>query len=107
MPQKPCPPYYAVIFRSQRTEIDAGYAATAQRMEDLAADRPGFLGIDSVRDANGLGITISYWSSLEAIAAWNAHAEHQEAQARGRAEWYRSFDLKICRVEAERSWEAT
>lgn len=94
----PEPPYYAMIFTSLRTEGDHGYAATAQRMVELAQAQPGFLGMESVRDR--LGITVSYWSSLEAIRAWKDNAEHRLAQQRGR-DWYRSFRVRVCRVERE------
>ena len=73
----------------------------ATRMEDLARQQEGFLGIDSVRDAQGFGITVSYWSSLSAITNWKANADHLAAQKRGRAEWYKSFKLRICKVERE------
>lgn len=94
----PKPPYYAVIFTSLRTEGDQGYAETARRMVELAREQPGFLGIESVR--NELGITVSYWQSLEAIQAWKEHAEHRLAQARAR-DWYGSFRVRVCRVERE------
>lgn len=93
----PKPPYYAVIFTSLRTAGDNGYGETAARMEELAARQPGFLGLESARD--GLGITVSYWESLEAIAAWKRHAEHLVAQKRGRSEWYSGFALRVCKVE--------
>jgi heme-degrading monooxygenase HmoA len=95
----PAPPYYAVIFTSLRTSADDGYDAMAARMKELAAQQPGYLGVESVRD--GLGITVSYWASLDAIAAWKRNAEHQEAQRRGRAAWYSGFRLRICKVERE------
>lgn len=95
----PEPPYYAVIFTNQRTEGDAGYAAMAERMVELAAQQPGFLGLESVRDASGLGITVSYWRSEEDIRAWKAQAEHREAQARGHRQWYAGFALRVARVE--------
>jgi len=95
----PEPPYYAVIFTSQRTDVDDGYAAMADRMVELASKQSGFLGMESVRDAGGLGITVSYWTSLEAIAAWRAHAEHRIAQATGRKQWYAHFETRIARVE--------
>ena len=95
----PDPPYYAVIFTSQRTAVDDGYGAMGDRMVELASQQPGFLGVESVRDANGIGITVSYWSSLEAIAAWRAHAEHQVAQTSGRRKWYAHFELRVARVE--------
>ena len=100
----PPPPYYAVIFTSERTDADAaGYEAMAARMVELAAQQPGYLGVESVRQADGTGITVSYWESLEAIAAWKRHAEHQLAQARGRMEWYRQYRVRVCRVERDSS----
>jgi heme-degrading monooxygenase HmoA len=95
----PEPPYYAVIFSSQRAATDAGYAAMADRMVELAAEQPGYLGIESVRDAGGFGITVSYWASEEAIARWRADAEHRAAQELGRAMWYEHYELRVARVE--------
>lgn len=100
----PAPPYFAAIFSTQRRSGDAGYAEIAQRMDELAAAQPGFLGVESARDAQGFGITVSYWSSEEAIAAWRDHAEHVAAQMRGRREWYASYALRIARVERERNF---
>lgn len=96
---RPEPPYYAVIFSSRRTAIDEGYGAMADRMVELAARQPGFLGVESARGADGFGITVSYWTSLEAIAAWKAHAEHRIAQTTGRKKWYSHFETRVARVE--------
>ena len=99
------PPYYAVIFTSQRTaEID-GYDDTADRMMELAAAQPGYLGVESARDAGGLGITVSYWATQEDITAWRGHAEHTLARERGRADWYAHYELRIARVERAYSWD--
>jgi heme-degrading monooxygenase HmoA len=68
-------------------------------MIDLARAQPGFLGVESARDADGFGITVSYWESEEAIRAWKSHAEHQVAQATGRDVWYEQFEVRIARVE--------
>jgi len=95
----PAPPYYAVIFTSLRTEGDQGYGAMAERMVALAAQQPGFLGAESVRD--GLGITVSYWADLESIAAWKQQAEHLQAQRLGRERWYADFRVRIARVERD------
>ena len=96
----PEPPYYAVIFTSQRSTADAaGYAAMAERMATLAAQQPGYLGAESARDAHGLGITVSYWRSEADIAAWKAQAEHLEAQRLGHERWYAGFELRVARVE--------
>jgi len=97
--QTPSPPYYAVIFTSLRTEGDNGYGTMAEAMEQLAAEQPGFLGIESARD--GLGITVSYWESLASIAAWKQNARHLVAQQRGRDTWYEKFKVRICRVERD------
>ena len=98
----PQPPYYAVIFTSQRTEGDNGYAAMAARMLELAREQPGFLGVESAREE--VGITVSYWSDLEAIKNWKANIEHLEAQRLGREKWYSSFKTRIARVERDYSF---
>ena len=95
----PPPPYYAVIFSSLRTPGDEGYAAMADRMVELAQHQPGFLGVESARGTDGFGITVSYWTSLEAIAHWRAHAEHRVAQETGKAQWYDHYALRVALVE--------
>lgn len=103
----PAPPYFAVIFSSQRTHGERGYGVMAERMLALARAQSGFLGVESARDAAGLGITVSYWRDEASIAAWQRHAEHLVAQARGRAEWYAAFELRVARVERARSFGAS
>jgi heme-degrading monooxygenase HmoA len=95
----PAPPYYAAVFTAVRTAGDNGYGEMDQRLFELAADQPGFLGVDAARGANGLGITVSYWRDEESIAAWRDHAEHALARAYGREHWYASFALHVARVE--------
>ena len=97
---------YAVIFTSLRTDGDAGYKAMAERMVALAAEQPGFLGVRSARGDDGLGITVSYWDSLESIAAWRAHIEHRPAREQGRAQWYAHYELQVVKVERAYSWSA-
>jgi len=95
----PEPPYYSVIFSSLRTPGENDYGHTADRMVELAAGQPGYLGVESVRANDGFGITVSYWASLDAIAAWRAHAEHRIAQENGKALWYEHYELRIACVE--------
>ena len=95
----PRPPYYAVVFTSLRTAGENDYGRTAERMVELAAQRQGFLGVESVRDSDGFGITVSYWASAEAIAAWKAQAEHAIAQETGKRLWYEHYELRIAKVE--------
>ena len=78
-------PYYAVIFTSRRIEGDQGYAEAAERMLELAREQPGFLGVESARGEDGLGITVSYWANEAAILAWKHHPEHSEIRERGRS----------------------
>ena len=96
----PEPPYYAVVFTSLRRDTDPeGYARTAALIDELARDQPGFLGIESVRDASGLGITVSYWASESAIVAWKRVADHRIAQRNARARWYADYVVRVARVE--------
>ena len=95
----PDPPYYAVIFTAQRTEGDFGYAAMADKMDQLASQQPGYIGIESTRNAAGLGITVSYWSDEAALLNWKAVSEHALAQKLGRERWYDYYTLRVAKVE--------
>ena len=102
----PKPPYYAVIFSSRRTDRDdAGYGETAARMEELVRQQPGFLGAEATRGADGFGITVAYFESEEAILGWRRNAEHAAARERGRADWYRHYELRVARVERAYGWD--
>ncbi|EON78683.1 hypothetical protein ADIS_0857 [Lunatimonas lonarensis] len=96
---QPTPPYYAVIFTSVKHPDDAGYSEMAQLMEEMVSSQPGYLGHESARD--GIGITVSYWESLEAIAAWRQQSQHRIAQSMGKTSWYERYTVRICRVEKE------
>ena len=96
------PPYYAVIFTSTHSENTQGYQEMAEHMETLAKQQNGFLGMDSARDR--VGITISYWDSLDAIKKWKQHGSHLIAQQKGRKDWYSWYDVKICKVEHDYSF---
>lgn len=95
----PEPPYYAAIFSTQRSDGDNGYGDMAERMVELAREQPGFLGVESVRDSEGFGITISYWDSLDAIGNWKENTEHVAAQDLGKRVWYEHYELRIAKVE--------
>jgi heme-degrading monooxygenase HmoA len=99
----PAVPYYAVIFTSTRTDGDNGYEGMAQAMFDLATTQPGFFGFESARQE--IGITVSYWDSAESISAWQRNSSHLVAQQRGRAEWYQTFKVRVCRVERDYAFQ--
>ncbi len=97
---QPTPPYLAVIFTSLRTrDGQESYDAMADRMLELAWTMPGFLGIESVRNSDGLGITVSYWTDEKAIENWRQNAEHVEAQKLGHQRWYERYQVRICSVQ--------
>jgi heme-degrading monooxygenase HmoA len=96
-------PEYAVIFTSQRSlDFNEEYSAASARMMELAQQQPGFVSADSVRGSDGLGITVSYWTSLAAIAQWKSQSEHLAVQKLGLQKWYLSYSIKVCRIERER-----
>ncbi len=97
---------YAVVFTSLRTEGDGGYAQTSEEMVRLASAQPGFLGVESVRGADGLGITVSYWRDEASIRAWRENADHGTARRAGRERWYRAYRVRVCKVEREYGFEA-
>jgi len=98
--------YYAVIFTSQRTGQDGeDYGKMAEVIDTLAKQQPGFLRVESVRNEEGKGITVSYWESLEAIQAWKANAKHLTAQQLGKEKWYTNYKVEICQVMKDYSFE--
>ena len=99
----PNPPYYAVIFTSKLTEKIADYEETAVFMMELASKQAGFLGVESARSE--VGITVSYWESLEAIERWKHQADHAFARNKGRSTWYSHYTIRICKVERAYDFE--
>ena len=99
----PEPPYYAVIFTSKRTEGDHGYEAMAQAMFDLALQQPGCLGAETARDADGVGITVAYFTDDTSIKNWKQNAQHLVAQKLGKERWYSHYELRVAKVERDYS----
>ena len=102
----PQPPYWAVIFTSVRNPIENdGYGVVGDRMEELARQQPGFLGLESVRADDNSGITVSYWASEDAVRNWKANLEHREAQRKGHTGFYARWFVRVCKVERAYSFE--
>jgi len=93
------PPYYAVVFTSIRTDGENGYNESLKNMLDLVKNQKGFLGVESARE--NLGITVSYWESLDAIKNWKSNYQHIEVQEKGKNLWYKSFKVRICKIEKD------
>jgi heme-degrading monooxygenase HmoA len=101
----PKPPYYAVIFTSIRKNKDEEYDKTANQMVEMANKQKGFLGVESSR--NEIGITVSYWDSLENIKNWKMQSEHRIVQKKGKKIWYKAFKVRICLVEKDYGFESS
>lgn len=99
--ETPRPPYYVVIFASVKTGPDAAYDEMAAALAERVRGQPGFLGLDSVRDSEGFGITTAYFSDEAAISAWKADADHLAAQKLGKERWYKEYRVRIARVERD------
>jgi heme-degrading monooxygenase HmoA len=96
----------SVIFVAQRTQVDdAGYARAATLMDALAAQQEGYLGMDSVRGTDGLGITVSYWVNEESAKAWRDHPEHALIRDAGRDRWYKDYSLHVAQVTRSYDWK--
>lgn len=101
----PTPPYYAVIFTSIRSPGDNGYNLMSDEMVRLVSGQDGFLGFESVRDASGFGMTISYWDSVDNIHRWGKNLQHVQTKKTGREKWYSKYQIRICRVESDSLFE--
>jgi len=99
----PKPPYYAVIFTSELNDDSAGYETVSDRMVELVQQQAGFLGFESARDT--IGITVSYWKDEASILKWSSNLEHQEAQRLGKEKFYKSYSIRICKVERAYSFD--
>ncbi|MFF6999557.1 antibiotic biosynthesis monooxygenase family protein [Streptomyces sp. NPDC008313] len=99
------PPYYAVVFTSVHGEDDEGYGETADRIEELVKEVPGYLGMDHAGTPGGLSITVGYFRDADALTEWRANAEHRAAQRRGRAQWYERYTLHVAKVERSHAYE--
>ena len=101
----PSPPYYAAIFSSTHTGSHEGYAEDTQTILELAKQQPGFLGIEAAGD-DDLSIAVSYWDSDETIRAFKQLAEHLVIQKRGKATYYKSYKVRVARVERDYGFNA-
>lgn len=98
------PPYIAVVFTSARSEVDDSYGDMSNHMVELVKGVDGFLGMDSVRGADGRGITVGYFRDDEALKTWRENLEHRQAMQLGRENWYDEYSLHVTRVERSYTW---
>ena len=98
-------PYYAVIFTSIKSPDDTGYEQMSEQMLSLASQQKGFLGAESARD--GIGITVSYWQTLQDIKMWKNNLAHKKAQVLGKQKWYQHYKIRIAKIEKEYGFDAS
>jgi heme-degrading monooxygenase HmoA len=106
----PEPPYVSVIFASRRplhegSIVEDGYGAAAARMAELVALQPGYLGMDSARNTEGFGITVSYWADEGSALAWRRNLEHAEVMRQGRERFYEAYTLRVATVHRASEFE--
>ncbi|WHU01618.1 antibiotic biosynthesis monooxygenase [Sphingomonas sp. NIBR02145] len=95
-----------VMFISERTGTDpAGYAEAAARMDALAAQQPGYRGVDHVGNDQAQAITLSYWADEASAMAWRQHPEHAETREAGRGRWYSWYMLHVAEIGRSYSWQ--
>lgn len=97
----PKPPYHAVIFTSQRTSIDDGYTELNDELYAEAQQFDGYIGADSLRNAEGYGVAVLYWRNADSIRKWAQYAKHIRAKQLGKEQWYEGYRVRIAVVERE------
>jgi len=101
----PPPGAIAVIFLSGRTASDPeGYGVAADAMAEAAARMDGYLGIESARGEDGVGITVSWWRDEAAALAWRDDPDHARIRERGRAIWYDWYRVIVATVDRAYGW---
>lgn len=96
--QFPEPPYFAVIFVSERSNSLDGYPEMDAATLEEAAKVEGYLGHISL-GSEEKGMFISYWKSLESIDLWRKQSLHLTAKKMGRKQWYSRYISQISEVK--------
>jgi heme-degrading monooxygenase HmoA len=99
--QTPQTPYYTVIFTSIRTKVEEGYAEMNASLWEDAQKLEGFIGEESLRNADGFGITVLYFKDMETIQEWSKYQKHLRAKELGKEKWYEGYRVRIAKVERE------
>lgn len=97
----PKPPYYAVIFTSQRVSNDLDYDEMDRQTFIEVQKIQGYIGAESYTDGNDRHVTIAYFLTEKAILDWRSNPLHMKAQQLGKEKWYSYYNVKVCKVERE------
>jgi len=94
------------VFRSRLMPgLREDYVELVERMVALAASMPGYISHKGFFAEDGERCTIVEFETEEAQRAWRMHPEHREAQRKGRDIYYASYNLQICDVKRQSTFE--
>ena len=91
----------AVIFEVWPSDGKAAaYFDRAAKLRDVLETMDGFLSIERFESVSEPGkfLSLSFWRDEEAVAAWRSLAEHRDAQAAGRNEFFRDYRIRVAAV---------
>jgi heme-degrading monooxygenase HmoA len=87
-----------VVFRARLkpTADQTALVQLGQRMYALASSMPGYLSYKEFAAEDGETVAIVEFESLETLAAWRKHPEHEVVQQRGRDEFFLEYHIQVC-----------
>jgi heme-degrading monooxygenase HmoA len=91
----------AVIFEVwPKSERKQEYLDIAAQLRPLLDNIDGFISIERFESLSEPGkiLSLSFWRDEQAVAAWRQLDEHRIAQAKGRAEVFQNYRLRVVSV---------
>jgi len=86
-----------IVFRTRLREgVEKEIEALGGKMYELATRMPGFISYKDFAAQDGEYVSIVEFESLETLAAWRDHPEHQQAQRRGREALFAEYHIQVC-----------
>ena len=82
--------------RGQRERYFELAASLKRELESV----DGFISVERFRSLtdDGKYLSLSFWRDEAAVKAWHAHSDHRAAQAKGKAEIFRRFRIRVAEV---------
>lgn len=91
----------AVIFEVwPKTERKQEYLDLAAKLRPLLDEIEGFISIERFESLYEPGkiLSLSFWRDEKAVETWRQLAEHRAVQAKGRAEVFQDYRLRVVSV---------
>lgn len=92
---------YAVIFEVQpRPGREQDYLDTAHALREELEKIDGFISVERYTSlyTEGKILSLSFWRDEAAVTRWRTHAQHREAQRRGRAEIFADYRIRVASI---------